>query len=137
MANNRDVAKEIRDEYVDTMSKVLFSYFKSYSNRLNKLQFDEVATREDLMGLDDSVPRGVGGFFGKTAPRNKASVFTMGDRGDVLGDLLEAPIMVPHAQQRNDAKVSRFKLDCALEVYPKQIIYSFRSRSCFAANSTA
>jgi len=55
MANNRDVAREIRDEYVDTMSKVLFSYFKSYSGRLAKLQFEETATREDLMGLDDAI----------------------------------------------------------------------------------
>jgi hypothetical protein len=31
LANNRDVAKEVRDEYVDTMSKCLFSYCKSYS----------------------------------------------------------------------------------------------------------
>ena len=38
MAHSRDVAKEIKDFYVDTMSKVLFSYFKSYSGRLAKLQ---------------------------------------------------------------------------------------------------
>ena len=45
MANNRDVAREVRDEYVDTMSKVLFSYFKSYSGRLAKLHYEEVATK--------------------------------------------------------------------------------------------
>lgn len=38
MANERTVAKEIRDEYVDTMSKIYYSYFKSYSNRLLKVQ---------------------------------------------------------------------------------------------------
>ena len=38
MANERHVAKEIRDEYVDTMSKIYYSYFKSYMNRLLKLQ---------------------------------------------------------------------------------------------------
>ena len=32
------------------MSKVLFSYFKSYSGRLAKLQYDQVPTESDLMG---------------------------------------------------------------------------------------
>jgi len=36
------------------MSKVLFSYFKSYSGRLSKLQYEESITHEDLMGIDDS-----------------------------------------------------------------------------------
>ena len=44
---NREVASEIRDEYIDTMSKIMFSYFKSYSGRLAKLQFEESASRED------------------------------------------------------------------------------------------
>uniref|UniRef100_A0A9J8BBC8 Vacuolar protein sorting-associated protein 52 homolog n=1 Tax=Cyprinus carpio carpio TaxID=630221 RepID=A0A9J8BBC8_CYPCA len=39
LANERTVAKEIRDEYVDTMSKIYFSYFKSYSSRLLKVQY--------------------------------------------------------------------------------------------------
>lgn len=38
MTHNRHVAKEIRDEYVDTMSKIYYSYFKSYMSRLVKLQ---------------------------------------------------------------------------------------------------
>uniref|UniRef100_A0A671PPJ5 Vacuolar protein sorting-associated protein 52 homolog n=1 Tax=Sinocyclocheilus anshuiensis TaxID=1608454 RepID=A0A671PPJ5_9TELE len=38
LANERTVAKEIRDEYVDTMSKIYFSYFKSYSGRLLKFR---------------------------------------------------------------------------------------------------
>lgn len=38
LANERTVAKEIRDEYVDTMSKIYYSYFKSYSGRLLKVQ---------------------------------------------------------------------------------------------------
>ena len=38
MANERHVAKEVRDEYIDTMSKIYYSYFKGYSSRLMKLQ---------------------------------------------------------------------------------------------------
>lgn len=36
------MAKEIRDEYVDTMSKIYYSYFKSYSSRLLKVQVSGV-----------------------------------------------------------------------------------------------
>lgn len=35
--NERAVAQEICGEYVDTMSKIYYSYFKSYSSLLNKL----------------------------------------------------------------------------------------------------
>lgn len=38
MANERHVAREIRDEYLDTMSKIYYSYFKGYLGRLMKLQ---------------------------------------------------------------------------------------------------
>jgi len=38
LSNERHVAKEVRDEYVDTLSKVYMSYFKSYINRVMKLQ---------------------------------------------------------------------------------------------------
>lgn len=51
LANERTVAKEIRDEYVDTMSKIYYSYFKSYSSRLLKVQ---VSVTEPLWrGLQD------------------------------------------------------------------------------------
>ena len=38
MANERHVAKEVRDEYLDTMNKIYYSYFKGYLSRLMKLQ---------------------------------------------------------------------------------------------------
>ncbi|XP_015599149.1 vacuolar protein sorting-associated protein 52 homolog isoform X2 [Cephus cinctus] len=38
LANERNVAEEICGEYIGTMSKIYYSYFKSYSTRLMKLQ---------------------------------------------------------------------------------------------------
>ena len=32
------IAREIRDEYIDTMAKVYLSYFKAYATKLMKLQ---------------------------------------------------------------------------------------------------
>lgn len=38
MGQERNTAAEISNEYVDTMCKVYYSYFKTYDSRLMKLQ---------------------------------------------------------------------------------------------------
>jgi len=98
---NREVAREVRDEYVDTMGKIMFSYFKSYTGRLDRLQFEESASREDLLGAEETQAKG---FFFKPSLKNKTTVFSVGTRGDVLGQELEAPIIVPHSQQKTEQK---------------------------------
>ena len=108
VSNNREVAREVKDFYVDTMSKVLFSYFKSYSGSLAKLRADS-ASEESLMGQDDSQQKTV--FF--SAPKkamNKASAFSMEDRGEVLVDDLVGPILVPHALDKTQTKCPYEKL---------------------------
>ncbi|XP_041480934.1 vacuolar protein sorting-associated protein 52 homolog [Lytechinus variegatus] len=102
LANERHVAKEVRDEYVDTMSKVYFSYFKGYINRLMKLQYDEVADKDDLMGVEDTAKRGL--FSSKPSLKNRSTVFTIGNRGNILTSGLEASIILPHAAQKDDTK---------------------------------
>lgn len=67
----RQVAAEIRAEYVETFGKVHWSYFKAYITRLMKLQvlcfsllldcsksyflfqFEEFVDKDDLMGAED------------------------------------------------------------------------------------
>lgn len=102
--NERGVAHEICTEYMDTMSKIYYSYFKSYASRLAALRFEDALTRGDLMGVEDSAAKHAGvGLFGKSSSavlRNKGTVFTIGQRGDILNQQLEAPILVPHAQQK-------------------------------------
>ena len=110
VANNRDVAKEIKDYYVDTMSKVLFSYFKSYSGRLAKLQYDEPTSENDLMGVDDTQPKSFFRSHSTSHKPPKASVFSMGTRGDVVTTELESPILVPHAFEKSGTKCPYEKL---------------------------
>uniref|UniRef100_A0A672K762 Vacuolar protein sorting-associated protein 52 homolog n=1 Tax=Sinocyclocheilus grahami TaxID=75366 RepID=A0A672K762_SINGR len=94
LANERTVAKEIRDEYVDTMSKIYFSYFKSYSGRLLKVQYEDVADKDDLMGVEDT-----------PSLKSRNTIFTLGQRGAVLSPAeLEGPILIPHAAQRGDSR---------------------------------
>ncbi|CAD7079991.1 unnamed protein product [Hermetia illucens] len=99
LSNERQVAQEICNEYIDTMSKIYYSYFKSYSSRLSALKFEESVTKDDLMGIEDTASRGL--FTKNTSLKNKSTVFTIGNRGDILNQQLEAPIIVPHAQVKN------------------------------------
>ncbi|XP_070403735.1 vacuolar protein sorting-associated protein 52 homolog [Nothobranchius furzeri] len=102
LANERTVAKEIRDEYVDTMSKIYYSYFKSYSSRLLKVQYEEVADKDDLMGVEDTAKKG---FFSKPSLKSRNTIFTLGQRGAILSPAeLEGPILVPHTAQRGDSR---------------------------------
>ena len=48
MSNERTIAREVRDEYVETMSKIYYSYFKSYTSRLMKLQVSVLGNHYDL-----------------------------------------------------------------------------------------
>ncbi|CAB0005712.1 unnamed protein product [Nesidiocoris tenuis] len=93
-ANERTVASDVCSEYIDTMGKIYFSYFKSYSSHLTKLIYENAATKDDLMGNDDSGSRGL---FHKSSLKQKNTLFTIGSRAEVLTSQLEAPIIVPHA----------------------------------------
>lgn len=99
LLNERNVGQEICSEYIETMSKIYYSYFKSYSGRLMSLKYEEAVTKDDLMGIEDTAQRGL--FSKATNLKQKSTVFTIGNRGDVLNQQLEAPIIVPHAQQTN------------------------------------
>jgi len=108
LSTERKVAKEVRDEYMETVSKVYFSYFKTYKSRLSKLQMDE-ATSSDLMAVEDSQRRSkLNNFFSTgikpTFNKNRSSVFTLNKRDHVINEALEEAIIVPHASQKNEDK---------------------------------
>ena len=63
------------------MSKVYFSYFKTYASRLAKKQTTEAAGKEHVLGASEEV-------------RGKNPFFSLGTRADLLNDL-EAPAIVP------------------------------------------
>ena len=58
LGNERATAKEIRDEYVETLSKIYLSYFRSYLGRLMKVQVSRRA--EGLEEGRSSPPAGAG-----------------------------------------------------------------------------
>lgn len=72
---------------------------QSYSSRLAALKFEDPVTKDNLMGNDDTSAKH--GIFSKsTSLRNKGTIFTIGNRGEILNQQLEAPIIVPLGQQK-------------------------------------
>lgn len=69
--------------------------FQSYSSRLAALKFEDPVTKDNLMGNDDTTSNK--GIFSKSMSlRNKGTIFTIGNRAEILNQQLEAPILVPH-----------------------------------------
>uniref|UniRef100_A0A1I7VCG2 Vacuolar protein sorting-associated protein 52 homolog n=1 Tax=Loa loa TaxID=7209 RepID=A0A1I7VCG2_LOALO len=95
-------ASLIRDEYVDVISKMLFTYFKTYASRLFRLLLTDVATKDDLLGVENTVKTS-SLFSLKSQIRNRATVFSLGNRDALLSSDLMSPLIVPHvAQQANE-----------------------------------
>lgn len=83
-------AQEILNDYVDALSKVYYTYFKSYLSYLEKLQFEEAATKDDLLAVEDPTSRTL---FQKSMKKN--TVFTIGNRASVLNEI-DCSIIIPH-----------------------------------------
>lgn len=83
LGNERQISKEVKDEYIDTMSKVYMSYFKTYSSRLSKKQTSDTAGKDHVLAAPEEV-------------KGKNPLFSLGKRADLLNEL-EAPALVPHA----------------------------------------
>ncbi|KAK6021720.1 Vps52 / Sac2 family protein, partial [Ostertagia ostertagi] len=106
-ANESNIAQEVQDEYVDTVSKMFFSYFKAYVTRLFKLLMLDAASKDDLLGAEDVVKSGgISGLFaGKPHHRNRATVFSLGSRQEILTRDFLNPLIVPHAAQEANQKI--------------------------------
>ncbi|KER19943.1 hypothetical protein T265_15426, partial [Opisthorchis viverrini] len=158
LAHDRETAIEIRNEYVTTMSKVYYSYFKAYCTKLNKLQLDTTAEKDLLLGkrLDEQNPAsGVGSSvlgsmtFSSTSslttmnatghaptPSNtRLGLFGLGERATrVLGSTeLEAPIILPHVAAMADVKcraVSSNSIQYPAEVLFRSVHFALLDAVC-------
>lgn len=66
-------------------------------------------------------------FSSKPTMKNRSTVFTLGNRGDILTTELEGPVIVPHAAAKNDTRVRHIYLyfetlvDCELIMFNRSI----------------
>jgi hypothetical protein len=146
LANERNVSKECRDEYVNTLSKIYYSYFKEYSSKLTKLQvfslcfFISIRNNYDYLSLmkllkkmiylvlktnqkqisffiyikmiiiflNFSLTYNSSIFSSKPVMKNRSTIFTLGNRAQVIHNDIEASIVVPHASIKSDQKVKEY-----------------------------
>lgn len=90
-----EIETEIREMYVDTMSKTIHSVFKSYHASLMKLH-REIASKNDLIVLEEQALKGI--FTSKVDLRKRNETLALNERDQVLQQVAAPPIMVHVAQ---------------------------------------
>ena len=78
---------EIRDVYVESMSKTLYTLFRTYHKQLLLLDF-RLATRVDLIAVEEAALRDT--FSTKVNMRKRGDAFVLGDRSKVLDGAIAA-----------------------------------------------
>ena len=92
-----DVAQEIRSSYVYLASSYYLSLFDKYIKGVTKLQ-TQIADKLDLIGCEEGVRKPTL-FATRVAPiKDKANVFSLGERIQVLSDP-EPGIIIPQAAE--------------------------------------
>ncbi|GAM21043.1 hypothetical protein SAMD00019534_042180 [Acytostelium subglobosum LB1] len=126
-------AKEIKNTYVETVSRIFTSYFKNYLTSLSKV-FYPIGSKSDVVGYYDNI---VKGYFGSTSTKqvdtNKPSAFNLNIsnlpndiwtsiRSEVINEIPEkinqnllrrshiiiratdAPLIIPHVALKHNNK---------------------------------
>ncbi|XP_020402339.1 vacuolar protein sorting-associated protein 52 A isoform X2 [Zea mays] len=93
--------------YVDTMNKVLSTYFHVYVEALEKLKL-EIGVPSDFNGHDTSIIDII--IRGREHLRNHGFMFSLGERANILKEIHQ-PGLVPHISQGNS------------RTYPYEVIF--------------
>ncbi|VDQ13013.1 unnamed protein product [Trichobilharzia regenti] len=101
MSHDREVAKEVKVEYINTMSKVYYSYFKAYGGKLTRLQvnkYNSTSTASSLMFNSISNVANNTAISTSINSGTRVGLFGLGDRAlRVLSNSnLESAIILPH-----------------------------------------
>ncbi|GBG28568.1 Vacuolar protein sorting-associated protein 52-like [Hondaea fermentalgiana] len=115
------VAEEVRATYVDAMTRILYSLFKSYTSSLLKLQVPG-PVKEDVIGAEETVvsaqESNVASPFGPTG---------LGQRESELGEPDAPPIISHLAKSRG----TRFHFECIFRSVQKHLMDSATSEFLF------
>ena len=110
-AHGPETHAEVRNAYVDTLSRIYSSYFRTYLSAVERLQ-RQYADRSDVIGLEDNQGGVLGGLMsgmkmpGKAlgkALRNQNHPFVLGERIGIL-EQLDKPAIIPHVAESEGKK---------------------------------
>ncbi|KAJ1295079.1 hypothetical protein BS78_01G196700 [Paspalum vaginatum] len=102
-----EIYADLCASYVDTMNKVLSTYFHVYVEALERLKLD-IGASSDLSGHDISIIDIITG--GRNYLRDHRFMFSLGERANILKEI-DQPGLVPHISQVNSRK------------YPYEVIF--------------
>ncbi|KAL6526452.1 Vacuolar protein sorting-associated protein 52 [Orobanche gracilis] len=98
--HGKEVYRDVRAAYIDTMNKVLSTKLQVYIQALEKLQLD-IATSSDLIGVDT---RNTSLFLrGREPLKNRSAVFALGERINILKEIDESAL-IPHIAEASSKK---------------------------------
>ncbi|KAH8868357.1 Vacuolar protein sorting-associated protein 52 like [Schistosoma japonicum] len=142
LAHDREIAREIKVEYINTMSKVYYAYFKAYCGKLTKLQLDTTYEKDDLLGKNPEKYNSASSassvmFNSITNVANNSTMSTPTNSGTRVGlfglsdralrvlskSNLENTIILPHVASNVDAKYP-------IEVLFRSIHYALLDTVC-------
>ncbi|KAL7451277.1 hypothetical protein ACHAWC_003110 [Mediolabrus comicus] len=102
LVSSPTIHNEIRDVYVESMSKTLHTLFRTYHKQLLTLDM-RLATRVDLIAVEEGALRDA--FSTKVNMRKRGDAFVLGDRAKVL-DGTSLPPINAHLASMNGEKYS-------------------------------
>lgn len=95
-----EVGEEVRNTYIETMSRTLHTLFKQYHSQLSKLDL-EIANKHDLIAVDENAAKSV--FSTKVDLSKRGDAFSLGGRDLILDNIEAEPILV-HVAQAEEAR---------------------------------
>ncbi|KAL7753618.1 Vacuolar protein sorting-associated protein 52 [Sorochytrium milnesiophthora] len=96
-----DIAQEIRQNYILIISRYYLSLFERYVKSVQRLQLPG-PERGDMIGGEENAKKSIFAST-KLAARDKANVFTLGTRVDILTDV-DASVIIAHVAEENNQK---------------------------------
>lgn len=85
------VAEDLRNMYIASMDRTLHSLFRSYHEKLMKLEIS-MASKQDLIAIEEAALRSV--FTQKVDLSKRSDAFAMGERDKILDQIESEPILV-------------------------------------------
>ncbi|KAJ2633660.1 Vacuolar protein sorting-associated protein 52 [Coemansia sp. RSA 1290] len=97
-----EAAVEVRDTYIHIMRHYYLNHFETYQRGLTKLE-RSVADRADVIGMEESSKLSLFGTT-KAVARDRANVFNLGSRADILDADDPRAIVLSIASETNDKR---------------------------------
>ncbi|GAM22114.1 hypothetical protein SAMD00019534_052890 [Acytostelium subglobosum LB1] len=127
--HTKKFARQLLEQYKDTVEKIYTGYFKNYVTFLEKLQFDQTS-KNDLLGTPDNKGKG---FFSSMSSKVKikSSIFTVDTRYQILNEIEEAPIKPQSLSSSSSTTTQANQMKYSYEIIFRSMLFFIRDLVTF------